>query len=430
MTFNTALSGLRSANSDLEVTGNNIANASTTGFKRSRAEFGDVYANSLVGGGGNATGSGVLVNAIAQQFDQGNVAFTDNSLDLAINGAGFFIVEKPSGEVAYTRSGYFGLDGDGFITSNSGSKLRGFLPTGTGAGVGGTPAPLQVQVGDLPPQPSSRVDLLFNVDAGESPPPVAPINPNDADTFNSATSLTIFDSRGTSHVLSTYYERTATDNVWNMYAYVPDASGTPVNVISPAGGAGGVSPFFELTFGTDGILQSTDPAVLTVDNWDPPGANLSSVTGGTAAVSDFIIDIDNSTQFGSEFAVASVDQDGFSTGQLSGLEINSTGEVFARYTNGEALILGQVALAAFANEQGLSPNGDTAWVESFESGQPAVGAPVTGTLGAIQAGALEESNVDLSAELVRLIIAQRNFQASAKTIETADTVTQAIINIR
>jgi flagellar hook protein FlgE len=185
-----------------------------------------------------------------------------------------------------------------------------------------------------------------------------------------------------------------------------------------------------LTFGTDGLLTGTNPAALTIDNWNPQGSNQSSTNGSTAVASDFTINIGTSTQFGSDFSIAAVDQNGFATGKLTGLEINTTGEVFARYTNGEALILGQVAMALFSNEQGLNPLGETGWSQSFESGEPVVGAPLTGNLGGIQSGALEESNVDLSEELVRLIIAQRNFQANAKTIETADTVTQAIINIR
>ena len=429
MSFNTALSGLRAANTDLEVTGNNIANASTTGFKRSRAEFGDVYANSLVSGS-NTTGSGVLVNSISQQFDQGNISFTDNSLDLAINGTGFFVVAESSGATAYTRAGYFGIDDEGYITSNSGSTLQGFLPTGTGSGVGGTPADLRVQSGDLAPSATSSVDLLFNLDARGDTPSISPFNPNDADTFNSSTSLTLFDSRGQAQVLSTFYEKTAAENVWNMHAYISDDAGNLQNVISPAGGAGGVNPFFQLTFGTDGLLTGTNPAALTIDNWNPQGSNQSSTNGSTAVASDFTINIGTSTQFGSDFSIAAVDQNGFATGKLTGLEINTTGEVFARYTNGEALILGQVAMALFSNEQGLNPLGETGWSQSFESGEPVVGAPLTGNLGGIQSGALEESNVDLSEELVRLIIAQRNFQANAKTIETADTVTQAIINIR
>ena len=429
MSFNTALSGLRAANTDLEVTGNNIANASTTGFKRSRAEFGDVYANSLVSGS-NTTGSGVLVNSISQQFDQGNISFTDNSLDLAINGTGFFVVAESSGATAYTRAGYFGIDDEGYISNNSGSTLQGFLPTGTGTGVGGTPTDLRVQSGDLAPSATSAVDLLFNLDARGDAPSISPFNPNDADTFNSSTSLTLFDSRGQAQVLSTFYEKTAAENVWNMHAYISDDAGNLQNVISPAGGAGGVNPFFELTFGTDGLLTGTNPAALTIDNWNPQGSNQSSTNGSTVVTSDFTVHIGTSTQFGSDFSIAAVDQNGFATGKLTGLEINATGEVFARYTNGEALILGQVAMALFSNEQGLNPLGGTGWSQSFESGEPVVGAPLTGNLGGIQSGALEESNVDLSEELVRLIIAQRNFQANAKTIETADTVTQAIINIR
>jgi flagellar hook protein FlgE len=272
--------------------------------------------------------------------------------------------------------------------------------------------------------------LTFNLDSRSSAPLVSPFNPADADTFNASTSLTMFDSRGQAHVLSTYYERTAVDNVWNMYAYIPDDTGTPQNVISAAGGAGGTNQFFELTFDTDGTLQSLDPAVLNVDNWNPAGASASSTLGGTTGVSDFIFDLNLSTQFGGNFGVSSVDQNGFSSGQLSGLEISDTGEVFARYSNGEELVLGQVAMAAFTNEQGLSQLGNTTWAQSFSSGEPAVGAPLTSSLGAIQSGALEESNVNLSEELVRLIIAQRNFQANAKTIETTDTITQAIINIR
>lgn len=428
MTFNTALSGLRAANTDLEVTGNNIANASTVGFKQSRAEFGDVYANSLVGGG-SQSGSGVLVGDIAQQFAQGNISFTENSLDLAINGNGFFVLQEPSGDTSYTRAGYFGLDQDGFIVNNNSAQLQGFLPTGTG-GVGGTPAPIQVSVDNLPPESTSEVDLLFNLDSRTEVAAVTPFDPTDASTFGASTSLTVFDSRGESQVLSTFYEKTATENVWNMYAYIPDDTGTLQNVISAAGGAGGANAFFELEFDTDGTILSTDPAVLNIDDWNPTGADQSSTTATTANVSDFVINLNQSTQFGSDFGVSAVDQNGFATGQLSGLEINDTGEVFARYTNGEALILGQVALASFPNDQGLSPLGSTSWGESFLSGVPAIGSPLTSSLGAIQSGALEDSNVDLSEELVRLIIAQRNFQANAKTIETADTVTQAIINLR
>ena len=428
MTFNTALSGLRAANTDLEVTGNNIANASTTGFKRSRAEFSDVYANSLVGGTGSSVGSGVLVGKIAQQFSQGNIAFTDNSLDLAINGSGFFILQEPSGSTVYTRAGLFGLNDDGFIVSNTGALLQGFLPSEDGTGVSGTPpSALKVEVRDIAPKATDRVNIQFNLDARASAPTVTPFNPTDANTFNSSSSLTIYDSLGQSHILTTYYVKTSTNNQWQMYTYIPDDNGVLQNVKSTGGGA---TPFYQLNFNTDGSFASSTPATVTVNNWNPTGANQSSTAGGTTTTSDFNIVLNNSSQFGSEFAVSEVTQTGFASGQLTGLSIDGGGQIFARYTNGQSQILGQVAMVDFSNEQGLAPEGDTYFSETFSSGAPVVGAPLTGTLGAIQSGSLEESNVDLSEELVRLIIAQRNFQANAQTIETADTVTQAIINIR
>lgn len=412
MTFNTALSGLRAANTDLEVTGNNIANASTVGFKKSRAEFGDVYANSLIGSGGNSAGSGVLVTDVAQQFDQGNVSFTDNALDLAINGTGFFVLQEPSGAPAYTRAGYFGLDSDGFIVSNTGARLQGLAADANGTITGGTESPLQINTGNLAPQSTSLVDLEFNLDSRETAPVVA-FDPTVPESFNSSTSLTIYDSRGESHVMTNYFVKDGvTDNTWQMYTYVDD-----IYAVAAPGG-------FELTFGTDGILTSTAPSPLAIDDWNP--------TNGAAVspASDFTVAILGSTQFGSDFTVSDVDQDGFAPGQLSGVEIDDSGIIFARYTNGEAQTLGQVVLASFDNVQGLSPLGNSTWAESFESGIPAIGVPQSGSLGAVQAGALEESNVDLSEELVRLIIAQRNYQANAKTIETADTVTQAVINLR
>lgn len=415
MSFNTALSGLRAANTDLEVTGNNIANASTVGFKKSRTEFGDVYANSLIGSGSTAAGSGVLVNDIAQQFDQGNVSFTDNALDLAINGPGFFVLSEPSGAPAYTRAGYFGLDNAGFIVTNAGDRLQGLQADANGNITGGTPSDLQVNTANLPPQATSAVELEFNLDSRDTPPSVAVFDPLNPLSFNSSTSMTIYDSQGQSHVMTSYFAKDQVNqNDWDMFIYIDG-----VDSLQPA------TANFNLFFNTDGTLNTTTTlSPFTVDNFNP--ANGTDVP----PASNFTIDIGGTTQFGSEFAVSDLNQDGFAPGQLSGIEIDDTGILFARYTNGEALTFGQIVLASFDNPQGLSPLGDTTWAESFESGIPSVGTPQSGSLGAIQAGALEESNVDLSEELVRLIIAQRNFQANAKTIETADTVTQAIINIR
>jgi flagellar hook protein FlgE len=409
MPFDIGLSGLRASSTDLEVTGNNIANASTVGFKRSRAEFGDVYASGLLGGGSNQAGSGVLVTDIAQQFDQGNISFTDNSLDLAINGGGFYILSD-AGATTYTRAGYFGLDNQGFIVSNNNSRLQGF-PAANGVISSGTLDDLQISTGDLPPSETTLASIKFNLDSRDDAPDplIDPFDISNSNSYNSSTSLTIYDSLGNPHVASSYFVKdNVTPNQWAMYTYI---DGT--DAMTPAGSS------FTLTFDSAGSLVSSP--ILPI-NW--------TVTPATGA-SDmaFTMDIAGSNQFGAEFSVSDVDQDGYAPGRLAGIDVDDQGIIFSRYTNGESLVLGQLALASFDNEQGLTPLGDTVWGESFQSGQPAVGAPQSGALGTIQSGALEESNVDLSEELVRLIIAQRNYQANAKTIETADTVTQALLNI-
>jgi flagellar hook protein FlgE len=451
MSFNTALSGLRAANQDLAVTGNNIANGSTVGFKKSRAEFGDVYATALVGGGAVA-GSGVLVSDIAQQFGQGNISFTDNALDLAINGQGFFILND-NGAAAYTRAGTFGLDNQGFITANGGARLQGY-PANNGVVNSGVQADLQIDTQPLSPSLTQSVDIEFNLDSRVIPPTVTPFDPSNPDTFNDSTSSTIYDSLGNPHVLTKYFVKTATANVWNMNMLIDDQ-----NVGTPVTNPGGVQVVpgtpvlasYGLTFNANGTLASMTRADvdaagtavattaiplstgITINNWAlTNGAETNGSSGVTspATNSTFTINIGASTQFGEETSVSSVDQNGFAPGRLASVEVSDTGIIFARYTNGESLTLGQLALAQFANPQGLAPLGQTSWGESFESGQPIIDEPQSGSLGSIQSGALEESNVELSEELVRLIVAQRNYQANAKTIETADTVTQAVINLR
>ena len=446
MSFNTALSGLRAANQDLQVSGNNIANGSTVGFKRSRAEFGDVYANALVGGSAVA-GSGVLVTDIAQQFGQGNVSFTDNSLDLAINGQGFFILND-GGARAYTRAGSFGLDNQGFIVGNGGARLQGFQAV-NGVISDGVLTDLQIDTAPLAPNQTSSVDIEFNLDSRLAgiDPVAFPFDPTNADSFHDSTSSTIYDSHGNPHVLTKYFIKRS-DNVWDINLQINGQDvGTPVDGTgAQVIGGTPTSAQYQVTFNTSGELasmvrvdydavgtfvQNTPVALtagMTINNWDPgTGANSNTSTPVTSA---FNIDLTGSTQFGEDTTVSSVDQDGFAPGRLANVEVSDTGVVFARYTNGESLTLGRLALAQFANPQGLTPLGETSWAESFESGQPIDGNPQSGSLGSIQSGALEESNVELSEELVRLIIAQRNYQANAKTIETADTVTQAVINIR
>lgn len=408
MSFNTALSGLRAASKDLSVTGNNIANSSTTGFKESRTEFGDVYANSILGTGSRTPGSGVLVTQIAQQFGQGNINITNNSLDLAINGSGFFILNN-QGVQQYTRAGAFGLDNEGYIVSSNNGRLQGFGASAAGEILTGRPTDLRIQTSDIEPNATTEVSMGLTLDSGSDVPATTPFNVADPTSYNWSTATTIYDSLGNPHVLTSYYVKntpTATGTDWNVYTDL-DSSGTPNSLGT-------------LTFNTGGALVAPSPATLN-DTWPAPGG---------ADPLNFGIDFSGSTQFGSDFTVNSPHQDGYAPGRLSGIDIDDSGIVFARYTNGQALTLGQVALANFTNPQGLASVGNTAWVESFDSGQPVIGAPQSGSRGSVQAGALEDSNVDISSQLVNLILAQRNYQANAKTIETSNAVTQTIINLR
>ncbi|WP_339075142.1 flagellar hook-basal body complex protein [Teredinibacter turnerae] len=813
MPFNTALSGIRAASTDLTVTGNNIANASTIGFKRSRAEFGDVFATSVLGAGANAIGSGVQVEDVAQNFKQGNVAFTQNELDLAINGNGFFVLSD-QGTPVYSRAGTFGLDDQGYVTNNVGARLQGFQADSTG-NISGISDDILIQTSNLPPRQTTLVESVLtldstepvlqstgrrfttlgnvigvtqaglrdatttnltsntftlplandfattpmtfdiqlsgassgkngtvsiNLDIGEgvpatinafndlrtltgvinsqifSPtlpqtaidvvanavdygggvygieftalqegegsqiqintpsanmnqiglnpattsvagipavdngypqqsvdfvdpdgdivtytalagataartasemnaiqgisasatttatlsnlnsandnltvtlnsvqlsgdslqalegeinsltnstlpgisaaldpsggalvitsavgddirvsitstdpgdsitvrgdqaapaqilqvPPVSAGNydadsnsivvggsieltldegysmqnavpdavgifqpftsdpadpeftdvtlnafdPTDQGTYNSATSMNVYDSLGVSHIMTQYFVRqeydpndpTTSPNHWVMHVQIDGRNvGDPDTSLPPPANIEPTLASFNVFFNENGTLNELLTEDMLISNWvvldqqgNPTGAMgpQNVLAGGSIVIpepptsSNFVIELAGTSQSGTDFSVDDTDQDGYASGRLSGLAIDENGVIFARYTNGEGQPLAQVALADFTNQQGLQPIGNTMWAESFASGPPNVGTPQSGALGAIQSGALEESNVDLSEELVRLIIAQRNFQASAKTIETADQVTQTIINLR
>ncbi len=548
MPFRAALSGLNAASSELRVIGNNVANTATTGFKKSRAEFADVYASSNLGAASNAIGTGVKISTVSQQFSQGNIEFTDNNLDLAVSGSGFLVMND-SGVTVYTRSGALGVDRSDNIVNSAGQILTGFQADSAG-NITGAIGDLVLDRSDIPPQATSTLAMGLNLDASGSVPsatattsltlPAAIIldgdapagwtagpsftirdnygtartvhleynqtggattdlfdirlvdetvggggpftasssidistvtpspttvnfswvpqtatgaqstitvalnlgsativpsavngdttavataatvndgtaqsafNEADSTTYNHSTSLTVFDSLGTSHLLTTYFRKTTQANEWEMYTF---ADGTRVDAASGAGD--------QMIFSTAGALTTpVTPSTITIPSFSP---------GGGAAAMTIATTISNVTQYGSAFSVNSLLQNGFTTGQLSGVDIGETGIITARFTNGQSSTLAQVALANFSNEQGLQQLGDSTWAESFESGAALVGAPATGSLGVLVSGALEGSNVDLTEQLVALITAQRNFQANAQVIETADAVTQTIINIR
>ncbi len=445
MSFNIGLSGMRAASKDLNVTGNNIANAGTAGFKQSRAEFADVYASSVLGTGKNPQGSGVLLANVSQQFNQGNINYTQNALDLAINGNGFFQVSN-NGALSYTRAGYFGTDKEGNLVDNFGYHLQGYSVNEAGNIQTGQVSDLKIQTASQEPKATTKVIQGFNLNSTNIAP-TDKFEPNDPRTYNASTSTNIYDEQGNAHVMTQYFVKTATDkatppndtpNTWTMHVLVDGRN--------PKDPTGNNAEEVQLKFKPDGSLETMssdvasglqyDPVTGLVSlngwkpamqdsagNWSPNGA----ASGGTLNVT---LDIRGSTQYASAFAVNSVSQDGYTTGELAGLEISETGDIFARYTNGQSKVQGQIILANFANVQGLTPVGKTQWVQSFESGEPVRNPPGSGTLGSLQAGALEDSNVEISDQLVNLIVAQRNYQANAKTIETESAITQTIINLR
>ncbi len=425
MPFNIAISGINAASTDLEVIGNNIANVGTTGFKSSRAEFGDLFAAGTFTVD-NQTGSGVHLTDIRQNMQQGNITFTDNPLDMAIDGSGYFRLSD-QGSITYSRAGSFHTDTEGYILNAGGMRLTGMTALADGT-LTGQVGDLRIDTSNIVPKPTGSVETGLNLDSRDTPPTLAwndPINnggtfafgdpPPDPLAFNSSTSLAVYDSLGNPHAMSMYFAKTATANQWDVHVLVDGvtAGGTPAGT---------------LTFLDNGTIDPAAVLSIAVADWDP----LDADGNPTGAITPQPMDIgfDDSTQFGSTFAVQALTQDGFTTGRLSGIDVDVSGNLFARYSNGQSKTLGQVALANFTNPQGLVSLGDASWAETFASGQPLVGGPGTASLGVIQAGALEESNVNLTQELVDLIIAQRNFQANAKTIETADAVTQTIINLR
>ncbi len=403
MSFRVAISGLKAASGDLGVIANNVANATTNGFKKSRAEFSDVFAVTDLGSSTSTPGSGVRLAAITQQFTQGNITFTDNNLDLAISGRGFFVVDD-AGTQVYTRAGSFGVDREGFLSNSQGKQLIAFSADSSG-NITGAASPMQINTASIPPQATSTMTVNLNLDAAESPPAIA-FDPNNPASFNHSTSTSIIDTLGSTHLASLYYRKTATPNQWETYTLVDGVT---------VGGPDSVQ------FSSGGILTVPAGGSLSIPSFTPAGG------GGAMTLT---LNYADSTQFGSPFSVNALSQDGFATGRLSGLDIGPDGIIFARFTNGQSRVEGQLALADFANPQGLSPLSETTWGETFSSGSVVVGAPGTSSLGLIQSGALEDSNVEISEELVNMIIAQRSFQANAEVISTTDAVTQSIINLR
>lgn len=420
MSFQQGLSGLNAASKNLDVIGNNIANANTYGAKSSRAEFGDMYAAALGAGGSSNIGIGVNLQAVTQQFSQGNITTTANGLDLAINGSGFFEVSM-GGQTLYSRNGQFQVNKDGFIVNNQGGQLLGYPADAQGVIQPGLAVPLQLPTAGIDPAPTTEITMEMNLDsrAGVTLPATTPmVNFSDATTYNNATSLTVYDDLGQDVALTYYFQKTDT-STWNVYV---TANGTSVAV----DGAGDPAPLTTLVFPANGGAPTTPAGPVTLDV--PASTNAAGAV--TLAIPGIQLDLSGASQFGASFGVTDLSQDGYAPGQLSGLSIEKDGIVMATYSNGQSKPAGQIELSTFRNPQGLKPLGGNLWSRTYESGDPVVGTPGQGNLGVLQSGALEESNVDLTAELVNMITAQRTYQANAQTIKTQDQVLQTLVNLR
>jgi flagellar hook protein FlgE len=404
MSFQTGLSGLNASGKNLDVIGNNIANSNTIGAKSSRVEFSAVVSASAgpSGGGGASAGIGVEVATISQQFTQGTINITGNNLDCAINGGGFFQLQLPDKSFAYTRDGQFKLDTKGNLITNAGASVLGYATDVAGVPTSTSAIPLSIPTGaPIAAKATSEIATSINLDA-RAPIAASAVPPTPYTTYG--TTLDTFDAQGVKSTVKLYFVKTAAD-AWDVVDGDPAAGGTTLTT---------------LNFDNSGNVLNLPTAIpITIPSSNPNIGTYSAT-----------IDMSKSTQYGTSYTVSDLTQNGYTAGTLTGLSINDEGVITTRYSNGQSQATGQLALAIFRNTQGLKPVGQGNWEETPTSGQPIPGSPKQGNFGSINSGALEASNVDLTAELVAMMTAQRDYQANAQTIKTQDTVLQTLVNLR
>lgn len=501
MGFQQGLSGLNASSKHLDTIGNNVANASTVGFKQSQAQFADMFAASLSGSGVAQIGTGTRVANVVQQFTQGNITTTTNPMDTAISGQGFFQVTDAAGAVFYSRNGQFQLDKNGFLVNNQGHKINGYMPNAAGTLVTGAAVPLQINPADLPPKASTLATVGINLNSAAAVPTTAVFSPIDPTSYTNSTSMSIYDSLGASHVGTMYFQRlpvapttspaaipaaattmtvasaaglsvgntvtipgaglagaaltaTITGITGNVLTFTPatttaTAAGVAIssNAPSPNWNAyltvDGISvpatvapaaptPLTQLTFNGLGVLSSTTPASVPVGTVvsAPLFPGSTTVNAAQTVTFNFGSPTAGTTQYGGAFGVSTLTQDGYTSGHLNSTSTGPDGTITGRYSNGQTRPLGQIVLANFTSPQGLQPVGNNEWVQTAASGNPLVGAPGSSSLGVLQSSATEDSNVDLTAELVNMITAQRTYQANAQTIKTQDSLLQTIVSLR
>ncbi len=481
MGFQQGLSGLNVSAKNLDVIGNNVANSNTVGFKSSRTEFADIFASTIVGVAGTQSGIGAYVSKVAQQFTQGNITSSANPLDIAINNNGFFRMESGAGAISYSRNGQFKLEKSGFIVDNGGGYLTGYgvtqvvdpltglakdaadrgqpirvqidpgaqnAPLATGQSVGGNQGVLfALNLDSRAAQPTAAFASTTS-----APPPGALGNPiPDPSSYNSATSISVYDSQGAPHSLTTYYVKTATPNEWDVYVL---ADGTSMGNIQIGGqpqasGAAALRMVFDANGALQGYKVPASAAAITNQITSPPSLDVdlvaiaaeqtainqhkgitTTVTNGATTPLVFPLSYKGSTQFGSNFGIGTARQDGYAPGQLAGFSVSPEGAVQVRYTNGQTKTAAYIRLANFPNTQGLQPAGNNQWVQTYAAGDEVTGLPGDAGFGTLQSGAVEDSNVDLTAKLVNMITAQRTYQANAQTVKTQDQILQTLVNLR
>ncbi len=430
MSFQTGLSGLNASSKNLDVIGHNIANANTTGMKASRAEFSEMFASALGAAGGSNAGIGVEVANVAQLFTQGNIKVTGNQLDLAINGGGFFQVRDSAGSTLYTRNGEFKLDKEGYIVTNNGSRLQGYETNNVGTRTSVVTGDLTLPTGSaIDPKStgitatnptSTGISVTANLDSRATPLPAA-AEPLTAEQKQYGTALNVYDAQGNAIPVQLYFIKSeAGPNTWEVAAS-RDGGDTLI---------GGAS-LGTVVFDSAGKLDQTATALgnIVLATATPP----ETIPSSDLAIPVTLVDESGSptlTQFGSKFGVFDLQQDGYTSGELTGIDIGENGVILARYSNGVSMAEGQVALGNFRNLQGLQPINGGYWSETFSSGAVVLGGPQEGRLGLLRQSALEESNVDMTQELVAMIVAQRSYQANAQTIKTQDQIQQTLVNLR
>ena len=442
MSFQQGLSGLNSSSSGLDAVGNNVANSSTVGYKGSNAHFASVYAASLSGGAGSQIGIGSTVASIFQQFTQGNITTTANSLDLAINGGGFFKVSRDNA-ISYTRNGQFHTNKDGYIVNDQGYELLGYPAAANGTIVVADPAPIRIDTSNIAPRATGATEggpakIVMNLNSQDGLKPVADFSPADPTSYNYSTSMTVYDTMGAKHTVALYFLKTAASaagSQWNVQATLDgdtyDGTTVPSSTDSDPSS---LTSLGTLYFSNSGQLDITPPHVSTLAL---PSTAAWAVTTGAASplgtgtgITDWNINFSGSTSFAGSSTVTTMRQGGYAQGTLTSLSVGADGVIQGNYSNGQTRDLAQVVLTTFANANGLLNLGNNLWQATAESGEAMDGAPGDGSRGVLQSKAIEESNVDLTSELVNMITLQRNYQANAQTIKTQDQIMQTLVSMR